>query len=181
MFFIRLMVLVLLVGSVACEGTLETDAESSSLALDGQQDEAKPNVSTLRPPTQPYVEPETDPAPETQPDPETQPEPTPETDPAEPGLVIEFQIVNGTGQGKWNSMGTAPLLYVGQILRIVNNDSEPHRLHVPGGGPFRHGDTIPPGAQVEYLVEAPWPLETNTGMYDHNYGSSAGFWMQAVE
>jgi hypothetical protein len=78
-------------------------------------------------------------------------------------------------------MGTAPLLYVGQILRIVNNDSQSHQLHVPGGGPFRHGDAIPPGAQVEYLVEAPWPLETNAGMYDHNVGSSAGFWMQAVE
>ncbi len=179
MFCLRFLVLILMVGLVACEGTLETDSESSTLALDGQN-EPNPSVSTRKPPAQPV--PETPPETTPEPTPEIEPEPeTPETDPAEPGLIIEFRIADGTGQGKWNSMETAPLLYVGQILRIANDDTQPHRLHVPGGGPFRHGETIPPGAQVEYLVEATWPLETNAGMYDHNFGSSAGFWMQAVE
>lgn len=179
--FFRFVVLVLMMGLVACEGTLETDLESSETALDSQP-EPQPIVSTRKPPAQPVPETPPENTPETQPETEPEPEPeVPEVDPAEPGLVIEFRIPDGTGRNDWNSMETAPLLYVGQILRLVNDDSEPHRLHVPGGGPFRHGDTIPPGAQVEYLVEAPWPLETNARMYDHNYGSSAGFWMQAVE
>lgn len=185
--FVRLMLLISMFALAACEGTMETELEATHAALDGKADSAEPApvVSTRKPPTQQTPSepaPESAPAPETQPeDPTTPaPEPTPE-DPAEPGKVITFTIQMGTGSGRWNSMETAPLVYVGQVLRIINDDIEPHQLHVPSGGPFRHGQPIPPGAQVEYLVETAWPLEAQARMYDHVHGTGAGFWMQAVE
>lgn len=181
--FARIILLLAAISLVACEGTLDADADlSSSSALSGEPD-AAPMKSKRRPPAQPTEEPDDtiytpDPEPTVEATPQADPAPA---DPSTPGLIVEFRIAAGTDQGKWNTMEDAPLLYVGQILRIVNNDTRAHQLHVPGDGPFRHGQPIPPGAQVEYLVESPWALEPQARMYDHQFGNTAGFWMQAVE
>ena len=185
---VRLIPLISMFALVACEGTMQTELEATQAALDGKADTTGPApvVSTRKPPTQ--QTPDETPADETPATPEIEepapedpaPQPTPE-DPSEPGKIITFTIQSGTGSGPWNSMETAPLVYVGQVLRIINDDTEPHQLHVPSGGPFRHGQPIPPGAQVEYLVESAWPLEAQARMYDHVHGGGAGFWLQAVE
>lgn len=185
MLFTRIILLLAALAMTACSGTLDAEGQDQVFgALDGsaKADAPPTNVSTRRPPPQPVEEPDVIVTPEPEPTQPMEPtEPEPMEDPSTPGLIVEFRIPAGTAMGTWNSMETAPLLYVGQILRIVNEDTIAHQLHVPSGGPFRHGQSIPPGAQVEYLVEAAWPLETQARMYDHQFGNSAGFWMQAVE
>ncbi len=52
--------------------------------------------------------------------------------PAEPKLV-EFDIPPGTGDGPWNSPAQAVTAHVGDVLRIVNDDTVPHRLHTDSG------------------------------------------------
>ncbi len=165
---------------VGCEGTMEFEGQTSPAFLETsipQKSDELGEISTFVPHT-----PRTSSNAEESSSDILEDIPTEEVDdPATPGLIVTFEISPGTSSGNWNSMETAPTVYVDQILRIVNNDSEPHRLHVPTSGPFPHGQSIPPGAQVEYLVRAPWPLESRAGMYDHEHGPSAGFWLQAIE
>jgi len=181
--FLNITLIGLIFFVVACEGTMDADMPSGDIValeagtdpspeVDGPADSPEPFI-----PHSPARQPDA-------PDPEDsvfEDDPIEMEDPSLPGLIVMFEISAGTGSGPWNSMETAPTIYVDQILRIVNNDSQPHRLHVPSGGPFPHGQSIPPGAQVEYLVRAPWPLQERAGMYDHDFGPSAGFWLQAIE
>jgi hypothetical protein len=60
-----------------------------------------------------------------------------ETGSDDPNVVI-FRIKAGTGKASWNTEATEVDVKVGQVLRIVNDDSVPHRLHT-NGKPCPHG------------------------------------------
>lgn len=106
------------------------------------------------------------------------PVPTPETRP-EVGSVVMFEIPPGTGDGEWNSSAAPLVAYVGQILLIVNKDSETHQLHVSGGGPTNHGEPMAAnGGAQEFELTAVSPIGDTTPFYDHIDGSSAGFWLE---
>jgi SeqA-like protein len=96
--------------------------------------------------------------------------------PAQPPALIEFHIAAGTGSNPWNSRDTAVAGIVGQTLRIHNDDTVPHRLHTPGV-PFPHAanDTAP-GTFSDFVLTQAFNLDT-PGIYDHNFGPGARFWI----
>lgn len=78
--------------------------------------------------------------------------------------VVEFRIRSGTGSGTWNTQNAPVNLKVGQILRIINEDTIRHRLHTDGA-PCPHGNDIPPGGSEDCVISRPF---TSGNLYDHN-------------
>jgi hypothetical protein len=97
--------------------------------------------------------------------------------PAQPPALIEFHIPAGTGGNPWNTRDTAVKGVVGQTLRIHNDDNVAHRLHT-SGAPFPHAanDTLP-GTFTDVVLAQPYALDTTPGIYDHNHGQGARFWI----
>jgi predicted CopG family antitoxin len=103
-----------------------------------------------------------------------------DSDPHEHGggpRMVEFHIPAGTGTNPWNTREQAVNASVGGTLRIVNDDSVPHRLHT-NGAPFPHpvGD-ISPGQSQDFVLQTPFDPGVNQPLYDHNSGPTAAFWI----
>jgi hypothetical protein len=65
--------------------------------------------------------------------------------------------------------------HVGDVLRIVNDDTVPHRLHTDGA-PFPHRTAdIPPSQSADYVLQAPVQPGDGHVPYDHDIGRSGGF------
>ena len=97
--------------------------------------------------------------------------------PEHPAAMIEFHISAGTGSNPWNTRDTAVTGVVGQTLRIHNDDNVAHRLHT-SGAPFPHAaNDIMPGTFSDVVLSQPYSLDTMPGIYDHNFGQSARFWI----
>jgi predicted CopG family antitoxin len=97
--------------------------------------------------------------------------------PVDPSSPVEFHIPAGTGPGSWNSRDHAVMGVVGQTLRIYNDDSVNHRLHT-NGIPFQHPDAdTAPGTFSDFVLHDIFDLDTNPGLYDHDFGESARFWI----
>jgi negative regulator of replication initiation len=91
--------------------------------------------------------------------------------------TVEFHIAAGTGTSAWNTREQAVVATVGDTLRIVNDDSVPHRLHT-SGVPFQHpDDSIAPGQSQDFVLQAPFEPGVNQPLYDHNSGPTAAFWI----
>jgi hypothetical protein len=97
--------------------------------------------------------------------------------PPDPAGLVVFHIPAGTGTRAWNARGGAIMATVGDTLRIVNDDSVPHRLHTDGI-PFPHpGADIPPGQAADYVLQAPFDPIASQPLYDHDAGATALFWI----
>ena len=98
-----------------------------------------------------------------------------------PGSVVEFRIPAGAGEGPWNSPDTAVVVYVGQILRVINDDSIDHQIHAPDDGAIDHGGRLSAnGGSENYDVTRSDPLDPGrTNYYDHGLGRPANFWIDA--
>jgi len=95
----------------------------------------------------------------------------------DPAGVIVFHISAGTGNQPWNMPENAIVATVGNILRIVNDDTVAHRLHT-SGIPFPHPSTdILPGQSADFVLEAPFDPGAGQPLYDHNAGAVAQFWI----
>jgi hypothetical protein len=70
---------------------------------------------------------------------------------------------------------------VGDTLRIVNDDSVPHRLHTTGR-PFPHpANDIFPGQSVDLLLTGTYDLDTDGPLVDHAQSPlSSLFWIHVV-
>src|SRR3954466_224593 len=89
--------------------------------------------------------------------------------------VVEFHIPAGTGHGPWNTPAQAVTAHVGDVLRIVNDDSVPHRLHTDGA-PFPHpAADIAPSQSADYLLLTPLQPGDGHVLYDHESGPAASF------
>ncbi len=89
--------------------------------------------------------------------------------------VVEFHIPPGTGHGPWNNLAHAVTAHVGDVLRIVNDDTVPHRLHTDGA-PFPHPTAdIPPSQSADYVLQAPFQPGDGHVLYDHDSGPAASF------
>jgi hypothetical protein len=89
--------------------------------------------------------------------------------------VVDFNIPPGTGHGPWNTPAQAVTAHVGDVLRIVNDDAVPHRLHTDGA-PFPHPiAAIPPSQSAEYVLQAPFEPGAGHLLYDHDSGPAASF------
>ena len=101
---------------------------------------------------------------------------------AEDGKVIEFRIPDGTGKKAWNTSETTVEVKVGETLRIINDDSTPHRLHTTGGKPCKHAPSnIAKGEHYDCVVtKTADPDVEDEFCYDHNIGPSARFYLRAT-
>jgi predicted CopG family antitoxin len=91
--------------------------------------------------------------------------------------TVEFHIPAGTGTNAWNTREQAVVATVGDRLRIVNDDSVPHRLHT-NGAPFPHpADSIAPGQSQDFGLQTPFDPGVNSPLHDHNSGTTAAFWI----
>ena len=91
------------------------------------------------------------------------------------GTIVLFHIVAGTGTQPWNTKENPVVATVGDTLRIVNDDSVPHRLHT-NGNPFPHPSSdIPPGQTADFVLQT--PFDSSQPLYDHNAGPNAQFWI----
>ena len=90
---------------------------------------------------------------------------------------VVFRIQQGTNTGPWNSTASPVLTFVGQTLRICNDDSVNHQLHT-GGSPCAHQPNSMGRGQFYDCVIA----NANTaGMYDHIHGTGATFSVRALD
>ena len=109
--------------------------------------------------------------PETPPSP---PQPTPS-----PATVV-FHIPSGTGRGPWNDGSGRVIAKVGDILRIINDDSVAHRLHT-SGRPFPHpGADIFPGETADFVLQTPFDPSADGALVDHDQGPQALFFLEVA-
>lgn len=80
--------------------------------------------------------------------------------------VQEFRITDGTAQSNWNGLANTVQVYVGQTLKIFNDDKVNHQLHT-NGTPCGHGNLIAPGTSQNCVIKAAHNSVLNGGMYDH--------------
>jgi predicted CopG family antitoxin len=94
--------------------------------------------------------------------------------------VVAFHIPAGTDAHAWNSPDDPVSAFVGDTLRIFNDDSVPHRPHTDGV-PFTHpASDIQPGTSVDYILAAPFSSAAGHTLYDHDHGAEAAFWLTVL-
>ena len=94
-----------------------------------------------------------------------------------PRRTSSFIFRPGQELGPWNTRDHAVMGVVGQTLRIYNDDNVTHRLHTDGV-PFPHpGADIAPGTFSDFALHNVFDLDTNPGLYDHDFGQTARFWI----
>lgn len=98
----------------------------------------------------------------------------------ETGLTVNFVIPDGTGSKPWNTESTMVETFVGQTLKITNNDSVTHQLHT-NGKPCAHGAQIATGASVNCTIGSAYDYKTNGIIYDHNLGTKSTFYLIAYD
>ena len=93
--------------------------------------------------------------------------------------LVEFHIRKGTGEGAWNTPQTLLDLKVGQTLRIINDDTVPHRLHTFGRPCPHQPEDSQPGEFYDCgLADSVDPrVEV---LYDHNFGERARFYLRVT-
>ncbi len=90
-----------------------------------------------------------------------------------PNNLVTYTIVNGQGNAPWGSLSNPIRGVVGQVLRIVNNDGQPHQIHTPGN-PFNHTASIPSNTTMDFPLLRPITTgATNPSTYEHNFGPTS--------
>ena len=99
--------------------------------------------------------------------------------PAPSPATVVFHIPSGTARGAWNDR-PGVVAKVGDILRIINDDSIAHRLHT-SGRPFPHpeGDIFP-GATADFVLQTPFDSGADGALFDHVHGPQALFFLEVV-
>lgn len=100
-------------------------------------------------------------------------------------LMEYFTILPGTGSGPWNTMSLPMVVYVGQTLRITNNDSVEHRMHT-GGKPCPHQQTAsaPFGGFYDCVISGETTGTATVkdyALYDHMLGSASKFYVRVYD
>lgn len=93
--------------------------------------------------------------------------------------IVEFHIAPGTGRNPFNTLEEPARVKVGQILRVVNDDSVVHRIHT-GGRPCPHSDrAMNPGEYWDCNVTSTHEA-ADGDIYDHNMGPATQFYVEAT-
>lgn len=100
-------------------------------------------------------------------------------DTSDPNRVV-FRIGAGTGTGPWNTQSNAVLVFVGQTLRIYNDDTVNHRLVTPGQPCAPQAAASPPGGYYDCAVSSEHSGMA-TDLYDADAGASAVFYVTAID
>lgn len=106
--------------------------------------------------------------------------PTTGTPGATPANLINFTITAGTGNNSWNTQASPVVGFVGQTLRITNNDTTTHQLHTNGSPCGHQPSASATGAHYDCALAT--AHAANAGdLYDHNVGTNAAFYLQVYD
>lgn len=97
---------------------------------------------------------------------------------------VVFRIANGTGNAPWNSSASPVVVYVGQTLRICNDDTAVHQLHTNGTPCPHQPSTMAKGAFYDCSIANATGLTAMgvfSGLYDHNLGTNAAFYVKPFD
>jgi len=74
------------------------------------------------------------------------------------------------------------VVFVGQTLRVTNNDTIPHAIHTNVGVPFAHGADIQPGQSVNHNVTTVYSSDPPNGpIYDHSRGQETDIFIYSLD
>lgn len=100
--------------------------------------------------------------------------------------VVEFRIPPGTGKGPWNTREQPVIIKLpatGSVtLRVINDDTTPHVMHTDGV-PCPHapiGKPLKKGEAYDCVIRRPFDSTAGGVLYDHNFGTSAFFYVRAT-
>lgn len=115
----------------------------------------------------------------------TAPAPVPST-----AASLTFRVKAGTGPSPWNTMASEIELFVGQTLRVFNDDSINHQLHVDrfntnadlNARPCAHqAAAMAPGGFYDCVVTKAYDPAIHPNIYDHLAGPNARFYLRAYD
>lgn len=96
-----------------------------------------------------------------------------------------FRIANATGNGPWNSSASPIVVFVGQVLRICNDDAVAHRLHTDGTPCAHQSAEMNKGqfydCSISNLNGQSATTNLFSNMYDHNAGTNAAFYVRPYD
>lgn len=91
-----------------------------------------------------------------------------------PSTRATFRIVSGTGSNAWNTSVAPLVVYVGQTLRICNDDSVNHQLTTGGNGCANQAAPMANGAFFDCVIANRNNLDGTTGTYNGWFDTIAG-------
>lgn len=105
--------------------------------------------------------------------------------PPPPANLVTFSIAAGTADGPWNSAANTVEVFVGQTLRIYNNDNTAgaaaKRLHTSGKPCGHFANDIPFGGYGDCVISTAYNATTDGVIYNHNVGTAARFYLRAYD
>ncbi|MDX9731316.1 MAG: hypothetical protein RBT63_06045 [Bdellovibrionales bacterium] len=97
---------------------------------------------------------------------------------------VVFRIPRGTGNGPWNSSTSPVEVYVGQTLRICNDDTVTHQLHTNGTPCAHQPRAMAQGEFYDCRIANLNGRNANTGIYnntyDHNLGTNSAVYIRGM-
>ncbi len=95
-----------------------------------------------------------------------------------------FRIANGTNANPWNSSASPVIVYVGQVLRICNDDAVVHQMHTDGTPCPHQPSTMAKGKFYDCTISSMNGANATTGvynLYDHGNGTNAAFYVKPYD
>jgi hypothetical protein len=108
------------------------------------------------------------------------PTPTPTGTPGFNDTVVVFRIAAGTGINSWNMAVDAVVGFVGQTLKIFNDDSAMHRLVTAGAPCASQGAPMATGQQFDCVLTSAHNDATND-ISDGVAGPGARFYVRVID
>ncbi len=91
-----------------------------------------------------------------------------------PSTRATFRIVSGTGSNAWNTSVAPVVVFLGQTLRICNDDSVPHQLTTGGNGCANQAAPMANGAFYDCAIANRNNLDGATGTFNGWFDTAAG-------
>jgi hypothetical protein len=93
--------------------------------------------------------------------------------------IVQFRIPRGTGNKPWNLAEKPVEAKVGQILRIINDDTTPHKLFTGGKGCANQTSTMTTNTYFDCVLKTTVDPIVDK-FYDVNFGETARFYVRAT-
>jgi hypothetical protein len=94
--------------------------------------------------------------------------------------IVQFRVRAGTAGGAWNDANTQILLFVGQTLRVYNDDNVNHKIQTNGQPFASQADQITPNAFKDFPVTGVIAAN-NTTTFDGNFGTNARIFIESID
>ena len=85
-----------------------------------------------------------------------------------------FRIANATGTNAWNSSASPIVVFVGQVLRVCNDDSVAHQLHTDGVPCTTQAASMTKGQFYDCAISTNTGTNATTGVFNGLYDQIAG-------